>query len=92
MTMADAGMAGIWAAAGLIGGAAYVAGLGANVRAYLGAGPVPWAVALHVLRLALAGAVFTAAATSAGIAGLLGLLSGFLFARSTMLHRLKARP
>lgn len=92
MTIADAGMAGIWATAGLICGGAYVAGLGANVRAYLDTAPVLLPIALPLLRLALAVAVFTVAATAAGIAGLLGLLPGPLVVRSGMLHHLKARP
>lgn len=92
MTMADAGMVALWAAAGLLCGTGYVAGLRANVRAYLGGGPPLRTAALHLLRLVLVGAAFTAAAAMAGLAGLLGLLAGFLVARTAMLHGPEARP
>lgn len=92
MTMADTGMAGLWFAAGLLGGTAYVAGLRANVRAYLGGGPALRVAVLHLLRLSVVAAVFTVAAGAAGLPGLLGLLAGFLVTRMAMLRRLKARP
>jgi len=88
MTVPDVGVAGIGLALGLIGGVAYVAGLKANVRAYLGDGRVVLAIALHLLRLAIVGACFMAFA-QAGLDGLLSALVGFVLGRSAMIRRIK---
>jgi F1F0 ATPase subunit 2 len=88
MTVPDAAVAGISLALGLFGGMAYVAGLRANVRAYLGDGPLLFAIAAHLLRLAVVAACFMAFA-QAGIVGLLPALVGFVVGRSAMIRRIK---
>lgn len=92
MTMLGAGTATLWFVSGLIGGTAYLAGLRANVRAYLGGGPAGLAIGLHVLRLGLVAAILAAVAAAAGLSGLLWSLAGFLAARMALLRRLKEGP
>lgn len=88
MTVSDTAVAGISLALGLFGGMVYVAGLKANVRAYLGDGPLVFAIALHLLRLAVVAACFFAFAQT-GLDGLLPALVGFVLGRSAMIRRIK---
>lgn len=79
------------ALAGGLLGAVFFRSLAGTARLYL-TGGVRGAVALHLLRLGGAAAVFTLTALFAGAAALLGLLAGFQAARMAVLRRERRAP
>lgn len=79
------------ALAGGLLGTVFFRSLAGTARLYL-TGGVRGAMALHLLRLGGAVAVFTLTALFAGAATLLGLLAGFQAARAVVLRRERRAP
>jgi F1F0 ATPase subunit 2 len=74
---------------GIGSGAAYFAALRRNVRLYVGGGSTSTALALHLLRLLSAGAIFYLLARI-GPGVLFGALGGFILMRSIAVRRWEA--